>query len=84
MPASLRPVLPPFLVALTLLFAFTGLFTTAYQDPAPHEIPIGVVAPPAGARALQAGLDHRLPGGFDVRSSPGAASGAFSSSPCMR
>jgi hypothetical protein len=65
--AELRRVLPSLLVALTSVLAFTGIYTAAYKDPAPHDVPVGVVGSVAAAGKLQAGLDHGSPGGFDVR-----------------
>jgi hypothetical protein len=64
---QLRPLLAPLVVALTLLLACTGLYTAAYQDPKPHDVPLGVVGPPARSAELQVALDRAAPGGFDVR-----------------
>jgi hypothetical protein len=64
---ALRRVLASMAVAMLSVLAFTGLYTAAYQDPEPHEIPVAVVADAATAGQLQAGLDRAEPGGFDVR-----------------
>jgi hypothetical protein len=65
--SQLRRVLPSLLVALTSVLAFTGIYTAAYKDPKPHDIPVGVVGSGAAAAQLQAGLDRGAAGGFDVR-----------------
>jgi hypothetical protein len=63
---GLRPLVAPAVAALALLFAFTGLFTTAYRDPEPHELPVAVVGPSTMAGNVQAQLDRSAPGAFDV------------------
>jgi hypothetical protein len=65
-PGDLRRVLPSLLIALCSVLAFTGIYTAAYKDPEPHDVPVGVVGS-AAAGQLQAGLDRGSPGGFDVR-----------------
>jgi hypothetical protein len=52
----MRPLLAPLLAALMLLFAFTGLFTAAYHDPDPNEIPVAVVGALSGAFWSLAGV----------------------------
>ena len=64
---GLRRLLPSMAIAMLSILAFTGLYTAAYKDPKPHEIPVAVVADAATASQLQAGLDRAEPGGFDVR-----------------
>ncbi|EXG81441.1 hypothetical protein [Cryptosporangium arvum] len=48
-----------------------GLMLVAFGLPAvnggPHDVPIGVVAPPAGATAVEQALDRAAPGGFAPR-----------------
>jgi hypothetical protein len=70
---GLRRVIPSALIALTSVLAFTGLYTAAYKDPTPHEIPVAVVASGAVAGQIQAGLDRAEPDGFDVRHYAGEA-----------
>lgn len=44
-------------------------FVLPAHDPRPHDVPVGVVGPPAAARAV----DAARPGAFDVRSFPSVA-----------
>jgi hypothetical protein len=44
---------------------FVFLLLSAFHRPAPHALPVGVVAAPAIARQLQVALDAHEPGGFD-------------------
>jgi hypothetical protein len=69
----MRPLLAPLLAALMLLFAFTGLFTAAYRDPEPHEIPVAVVGSDSVARGVQTEFDRAAPGAFDVERYSNAA-----------
>jgi hypothetical protein len=62
----MRPLIAPVLAALMLLFAFTGLFTAAYNDPTPRDIPVAVVGSDPVARGVQSELDRAAPGAFDV------------------
>lgn len=62
----MRPLLAPLLAALMLLFAFTGLFTAAYHDPDPNEIPVAVVGSDSVGRGVQAEFDRAAPGALDV------------------
>jgi nucleotide-binding universal stress UspA family protein len=63
-------------VAGTLAFAalLITLVLSAFHQPQPHGLPVGVVAPVQDARHLQAALSTHLPGAFDLRSYPTAAS----------
>lgn len=58
--------------------AFAALLITlvlsAFHEPQPHGLPVGVVAPAPVVRHLQAALGAHAPGGFDLLSYPGAAS----------
>jgi len=58
-------------VVFAALFVF--LLLSAFHQPAPHALPVGVVAAPAITGQLQVALDAHEPGGFDVRSYPDAA-----------
>ncbi len=58
---------------VVLAAAFVFLLLSAFHQPAPHALPVGVVATPAITRQLQAALDAHEPGGFDLRSYPDAA-----------
>jgi hypothetical protein len=61
------------LVALSLVLGFTALFVSAYHAPSPHHLRLGVVADAATAARIQAGLDRRGRGAFDVRRYPSEA-----------
>lgn len=52
---------------------FVFLLLSAFHRPAPHALPVGVVATPAITRQLQVALDAHEPGGFDLRSYPDVA-----------
>ncbi|HEY7631038.1 MAG TPA: hypothetical protein VH817_10065 [Thermoleophilaceae bacterium] len=53
--------------ALVLLFAFTALYVTAFHSPSPKGFDVGIVGTQADASRLQAHLDGKAPGSFDVR-----------------
>jgi hypothetical protein len=63
------------LVAGLVLFAalFVFLLLSAYHQPTPHALPVGVAAPRTVTRQLQIALDAHQPGGFALRSYPDAA-----------
>jgi len=63
-------------VAGSLAFAavLVTLVLSAFHQPKPHGLPVGVVAPAPVTRHLQAVLGAHAPGGFDLLSYPGAAS----------
>lgn len=63
------------LAAGQVVFAavFVFLLLSAFHQPTPHALPVGVVASPAVTRQLQVALDAHEPGGFDLRSYPDAA-----------
>jgi hypothetical protein len=69
----MRPLLAPLVAALMLLFAFTGLFTAAYHDPTPRDIPVAVVGSDSVARGVQSQFDRAAPGAFDVERYSSAA-----------
>lgn len=46
---------------------FVGLFLGALDEPRPHRVPIGVVAPAPVVAQLGRSLDDRAPGAFDLR-----------------
>jgi hypothetical protein len=53
------------LAAGQVVFAavFVFLLLSAFHQPVPHALPVGVVAAPAGTRQLQIALDAHEPGG---------------------
>jgi hypothetical protein len=63
------------LAAGQVVFAavFVFLLLSAFHQPTPHALPVGVVASPAVTRQLQVALDAHEPEGFDLRSYPDAA-----------
>jgi hypothetical protein len=63
------------LAAGQVVFAavFVFLLLSAFHQPVPHALPVGVVAAPAVTRQLQVALDAHEPGGFDLHSYPDAA-----------
>jgi hypothetical protein len=61
-------VLRPLVGGLALLLALIGLIGTAIRDPKPHDIPVGVVAPPAAARQISTALGSAAPGAFQLTS----------------
>jgi len=54
--------------ALALLLALIGFIGTAIRDPRPHDIPVGIVGPPAAARQISAALGSAAPGAFQLTS----------------
>jgi hypothetical protein len=63
------------LVMANVAFAavFVTIALTAFHQPTPHELPVGVVAPTRVADALQAALDAHVPAGFDLHQYPDEA-----------
>jgi hypothetical protein len=62
-------------VAVTTVFAavFVSLTLSAFHEPTPHNLPIGVVGEQAAPSKLATILDAHAPGGFDLRSYTSAA-----------
>jgi nucleotide-binding universal stress UspA family protein len=62
-------------VAGSLAFAavLVALVLSAYHQPQPHGLPVGVVASAPVTQHLQAALGAHLPGAFDLHSYPAAA-----------
>lgn len=62
------------ILAVTLVgMVFAGSFLGALHRPRPHGVPVAVAAPPQVAAGLDAALDRRAAGAFDVRPYPGEA-----------
>jgi nucleotide-binding universal stress UspA family protein len=53
---------------------FVALALSAFHAPAPHDIPVGVVAPATVTGQVEDALDAHLPGGFQLRAYPSEAS----------
>jgi hypothetical protein len=64
--SSLVPVAASLLIALALLLAFVWAFVAAYHQPQPHDLPLGVVAPPTQSAQIRAALAAHAPGAFHV------------------
>ena len=64
-----RHRVPIALVTANLAFAslFMTLALSAFHQPAPHDLKVGVVGPAPVTRALQRTLDVAAPGGFELR-----------------
>ena len=63
-----------FVLASTLFAAiFVALTLSAFHAPAPHGLPVGIVASPAVTGKVEDALDAHLPDGFDLRVYPSAA-----------
>jgi hypothetical protein len=64
-----RHRVPIVLVSANLAFAslFMTLALSAFHQPAPHDLKVGVVGPAPVTRALQRSLDVAAPGGFELR-----------------
>jgi hypothetical protein len=66
------------LILIAIVAAVAGAlltlsFSYADHEPAPHDIRVAVVAPPAVTAHVAAGLDHAAPGAFHVVTAPSAA-----------
>jgi len=58
-------------IGVTLVsMLFVGSFVGALHDPAPHRLPVGVVAPPTAARELDSVFARHAPGAFAVTAYP--------------
>lgn len=58
-------VAAPLIGGLLVLVTLVGLIGTAIRDPRPHDIPMGVVGPPAAVQPLTDGIASKSPGTFD-------------------
>jgi hypothetical protein len=65
-----RRLLATALGALLFAFFFGWSFVTAFHEPTPHEVPVGVVAPTVQTHELTAILDARIPGGLSLQTYP--------------
>jgi hypothetical protein len=61
---SLKAVLLPLAAGLLVLLTLLGLVGTAIRDPRPHDLPVGLVGPPAATEQLSSGLTSGAPGAF--------------------
>lgn len=67
--------LPLVLVAINVVFAaaFLSAALSAFHAPAPHAVPVGIVAPAQVSREVRGALEARAPGGFALHAYPSAA-----------
>lgn len=75
-PARYR-TLAAFLVASAAFVAiFAAVTLSAFHQPAPHDLPVGIVGSAAVTRQVEQGAGRAAPGSFAFRSYPSAASAA--------
>ena len=66
-----------FIVASAVFVAvFVALTLSAFHQPAPHDLPVGIVGSAAVTRQVEHALDSAAPGAFGFRSYPSQASAA--------
>ena len=75
-PARVR-ALAGFIVASAAFVAiFVAVTLSAFHQPTPHDLPVGIVGSAAVTRPVEHALDGALPGAFSFRGYPSAASAA--------
>lgn len=62
---SVAAIAGPLVGGLVVLVTLIGLIGTAIRDPRPHDIPVGVVGPPAAVQPLTDAVASKAPGTFD-------------------
>lgn len=62
--AAIRRVLQPIAAGLIALLLFVGTFASAIHKPQPHDVPVGIVAPPSVLARVQSALNARAHGAF--------------------
>lgn len=62
---SVAAIAGPLIAGLLVLVTLIGLIGTAIRDPRPHDIPMGVVGPPAAVQPLTDAVASKSPGTFD-------------------
>src|SRR5438067_11785893 len=70
-----RQLIPPVIAGLLVMLALLGLIGTAIRDPRPHDIPVGLVGPPAAVQQVTTAFATNAPGAFAF-TSYGSESGA--------
>jgi len=58
----------PVVGGLLLLFSLIALIGSAIRDPHPHDIPVGLVGPPAAVQQMSAAFGSAAPGAFQLTS----------------
>src|SRR5262245_26718341 len=54
----------PIVAGLLLLLTFLLVLGTAVRDPRPHDLPVGIVAPPPVVQQITGGFAQNAPGAF--------------------
>ena len=62
---SIEPVARPIVAGLLLLVTLLLVLGTAIRDPRPHDLPVGIVAPPPMGQQLTGAFSDNAPGAFD-------------------
>ncbi|WP_432182408.1 ABC transporter permease [Streptomyces sp. NBC_00063] len=65
--SGVKGVLLPVAIVLVIGSIFVSVFLAAFHSPKPHDLPVAVVGTTAQAEQVSAGLEHGLPGGFEVK-----------------
>jgi hypothetical protein len=61
---AVEPVARPIVAGLLLLLTLVLVLGTAIRDPRPHDLPVGIAAPPPVAQQLVQGFGQNAPGAF--------------------
>src|SRR5437763_7859530 len=59
-----RQLIPPVIAGLLVMLALLGLIGTAIRDPRPHDIPVGLVGPPAAVQQVTTSFRTNAPDAF--------------------
>ncbi len=73
-PARYRALASFILASAAFAAIFVALTLSAFHDPAPHDLPVGVVGPAAVTGQVEHAVDSSVPGAFHWRSYPSTAS----------
>jgi hypothetical protein len=72
-PARFRVHAGFILTSAAFAAVFVALALSAFHAPAPHDLPVGIVAPAAVTGQVEEALDARFPDGFELRAYPSEA-----------
>src|SRR5438552_7344648 len=61
---SVERLVAPLAAGLVVMLALLGLIGTAIRDPRPHDIPVGLVGPPAAVQQVTTAFATNAPGAF--------------------
>jgi nucleotide-binding universal stress UspA family protein len=73
-PAQFRAIAGFIVASAAFVAIFVAVTVSAFHKPAPHDLPVGIVASAAVAGHVENALDSAVPGGFSFRSYDSAAS----------